>query len=157
MLGILCLVFIFLNLRSISGFAFLNYDFDFKNWDVIKRTVSQSKSVYHTPLLTPEMIMQNKPVYDSGQSEYFVHGAKAGKFLGFKFSEDSEGLLRMREFLMDLKMQIHTKKFDALLITKQNLMYLPSDFAQFYQMVGVIPLKTRHINQEWEVLVWRPK
>lgn len=149
--------FVVNNLNIFSTFAQREEAFDHQNLQVIQKIISQSNNIYHPSLLTSEIIQQNKPVYESGQSEYFSYAAKDTQFLGFNFRGDKKAGERTQEFLIDIAKQIYNKEFDVLFLTEEDLTSIPPYFTQYYELATVVKLKMRHMYEEREVSVWKPK
>jgi hypothetical protein len=132
------------------------YDFDkfilcFEQTD---KLIKKSKNTLNSPDNVSIMIAENKPVYNSGLSEYFYTKKDTS---GFKISSSVEASERMEEFQKEIDEKIIRKEFDLILLTKgyysffvkNNLLY------QNYKLTGSIC--TPFIDYEMETETWVPK
>lgn len=141
----------------------LNLEFNIQRHDYAEfascfRKVEDVIKVSRNPLNSPEnvsiMISQNKPVYNSGLTEFF-HLARNT----FRKSSGSSQVInnRLSEFRKEVNEKIRKKEFDVILLTENYFSYFidPEMLKQNYNFKDKICAKM--IYQNWNTEVWVPK
>lgn len=103
-------------------FKTVNYYFEsitayYKN---VEELISKSDNPFNSPETVSIILGQNKKVYNSGHSEYFISGES---ILSKRFGASSGVAKRNDEFIKEVNEKVRNKNFDLILLTK----YFPSD------------------------------
>jgi hypothetical protein len=136
-------------------FKFINFNFS-KNiecYSRIENLISNHNNVLNSPEVVSILVEQNKPVYNSGHSQYFKEGVNNQTLIGA--SEDV--IERENEFEKEIKNKIINKEFDLILLTKNNYSwFIDKDELNQYYEFGYILCATMP-DKKWEIETWYPK
>ena len=84
----------------------------YQNWVAIDKIITSHKQVLSTPIVASILLGQNKPVWDNGESEYFIYGVKHDNYLKFK--------QHYEQYRQKIKDRLAGKEFD-LVITNNKM------------------------------------
>ncbi len=150
------IVALFLIFTLSFQFKVVSYDWNtfsscYKN---IETKISEHQHVLNSPEVVSIMIAQNKPVYNSGLSEYFPTGiSKLSLILGASKGVEE----REQAYLNDINEKVNRKEFDLMLLTKGFFSYLGDTaiLKQNYQCSDT--LCAPMFYDKFEVETWYPK
>ncbi|MEP7145448.1 MAG: hypothetical protein ABI792_00415 [bacterium] len=133
------------------------YDFNkftscFKQMDEL---IKRSKNTLNSPENVSIMIQENKPVYNSGHSEYFSGERNRSRILASSYNGVSE---RIKEYQDEIDRRIIQKEFDLILLTKNyyNIFINDNTLKQNYDLSGTVCAPFNYFN-DLEVETWVPK
>lgn len=121
-------------------------------WIKWEELLSSQNNVYNSPLVAHVLARQNKPIYDTGQTEYYLPGAKLANELGL----DKEAYPRYLEYKRGIINDVTEGKFDLVTITKRN--YTPFDRKTLKQKYKLSDIWTVSLfNDHWPTEIWVKK
>ncbi len=132
----------------------IDYDKFSGCFKILEKEIFESKEVFNTPETVSILIGQDKPVYNSGHSEYFYLGStRTGEGLGL-----SEGVSkRLSEFYKEVNEKVRHKDFDLILQTADygNSFIDPEILNQNYRLKGRYCAPV--IYDDFTTEIWIPK
>jgi len=127
----------------------------YQQWENLKSLVAPHKNVLNSPAIASILMEQNKKVYDSGQSEYFVLGAKR-KIFNIELPRDNKIEQRVRQYQQEIADSVKARKFNLVVLTKNYLEFISESLLKkCYNYQGKVTVNM--LAQTWELDVWRPK
>jgi hypothetical protein len=150
---------ILLNLFTLTANDFL-YDFRYgtEEWLILRNLVAEHKNIFNSPAIASLLVEQNKPVYDSGLSEYFNDGVKSHKVLGIPFPTDQKSREHLKNFKNQLDESIKTKQFDLIVLTNNYSPFVSENLIeQYYQKKRTLTSPMLFTLQNYDLNVWEPK
>lgn len=134
-----------------SQFKTPEYDFEksAQCYEKIEDIMRKSKSTFNSPEVVSIMIEQNKPVYNSGHTQFFVRGINPLS-LKLGFSDGVEK--RNRDYLLENNRKIINRDFDLILLSKGSQKW-PALVVN-YECIDT--LCAPMIFQDWEIERWYP-
>ena len=150
---------IVLNLFTLTTNDFL-YDFRYgtEEWLILRNLVAEHKNIFNSPAIASLLVEQNKPVYDSGLSEYFDDGVKSRKVLGIPFPTDQKSREHLKKFKNQLDESIKTKQFDLIVLTNNYSPFVSENLIeQYYQKKRTLTSPMLFTLQNYDLNVWEPK
>lgn len=150
---------IILNLCTLTTNDFL-YDFNYgtKIWIELRHLIAEHKNIFNSPALTTLLIEQDKPVYDSGLSEYFSDGIKSRKVIGIPFPIDQKAKDHFTDFRRKTEENIRTKQFDMIILSQNYSPFISEDFVnKYYRQTQTVSAPMLFTLQNYELNVWEPR
>jgi len=93
-----------------------------KEWNVLEGLIARHHHVFASPPLAHILRRQGKPVYNTGQTEFFIHGARNN------IRQLSEAYLqRGEEFAARIRSTAVAKGFDLVMLAESNPPFFPKD------------------------------
>lgn len=126
-------------------------------WAQLEEITLSRKEIFNSPILVSMLVEQNKPVYDSGQSEYFTSLKHHLAWLDGWFPTNSQikdAQNKYKEFIED---SIISRKFEVLIIDDGDQAPYLQDMENFYSLDEKILVCMFHTEQCYTLDVWRPK
>jgi hypothetical protein len=120
-------------------------------WREMEDLIARHAHVYTSPPLAHLERRQGKPVYDTGQTEFFRDGARGGVGGG-----SGEYLRRGEELANQIEVLARRKHFDLLILSERDRPFISDGtLSQNYVRTGS---KTLVIGDlEWDFRIYRPK
>ena len=149
-------------LRVSGGYRDINLDFrklDRGNWQRAKDYVATHRNILNSAAIAPLLFEQGKPIYDSGQSEYFQHLLKTthpDSFFPLKIENITRQSLKYKQQIVA---DIVGKRFDLLMLDRSFSSWIAPTalISQYYNRRDLITLYMPHTRFMWQVDVWEPK
>ncbi len=134
-----------------NQFQTAEYDFAKSSecFEKIEDIIKKSDYTFNSPEVVSIMIQQNKPVYNSGHSQFFVRGISP---LSLKLGASAGVAQREKDFLLENNRKIINKDFDLILLSKGSRKW-PALVRNYYCKDT---LCATMIYQNWEIEVWYP-
>ncbi len=126
------------------------------HWDRMEKAIKGSKKVLNSPALAAVLLQMGKPIFDSGESEFFYLTKPYPKTI---IAPDFY-LVKQREieYSAMIEKDIASKKFDQIIITEdKTTIFTRANIMQNYIYQQTIPLDMPQTGQMWNVDVWIPK
>lgn len=155
-LGGLALVLVAVNLLT-QGYENLKPDlvtYDTQSWKKIETYLTGKKNVRNSPCAVTELVYQQIPVKNSGQSEYFFPYPENQTF----FYPNLERIRQVGDaYLASDRQQLQAGNFDLVMIEGTDINYFKDPIiAQKYQKVDTITFDMPHVFQSWQVDIYLP-
>jgi hypothetical protein len=128
-------------------------------WEEIYELVSRNETIFNSPAIASVLQEKNKPVYDSGQSEYFRISVLPKKlsFLSRCCYFDGKILKREEQYRKEIEGKVKNQKFD-LIITTQNYPHYSfidkSLLPKYYDKKNTLSAPMPHTGQNWVLEIW---
>ncbi len=120
----------------------------------VEEVIKKSKNTLNSPESVSIMIQENKPVYNSGLTEFFAHGVSKFSL----FTGSSKGVSEQaQKFRKEVNEKISGKEFDLIMLTKSYYSYFVNKdvLNQFYRQSGTLCAPMNY--QNWTIETWIPK
>ena len=130
---------------------------DMSNWRMVETYIHQGSQILNSPAITSILINQNKPVVDSGQSEYFYYPPLPEKIFYFLPSPD-ELSKRRHEYKTSIIDAVTDEEFDYVILTKNWPAFIKlSALKKNYRLIETIEVYMPQTCQTWKQEIWKPK
>ena len=125
-------------------------------WRRIEELISSSRNIINSPAIAPLLVEMGKPVYDSGETEYYyTMQPYSTTILAPKFELVDE---RGRDYLDQVNKIIENKNADLVIITEN---YSPiislAVLSRQYKHIETIIVGMPQTKQNWKLQLWIPK
>ena len=129
-----------------------------KDWEYVSILIARSENPLVSPSMDSIVLQNNRTVYDSGMSEYFIYGRKRGGWVGRLFPPDLLIESRWRTFLSELGSNIAAKRYDLIALTANYSPFVNLDFvSKYYDLCQRVHLAMPLSDQNWETYIFLPK
>jgi hypothetical protein len=131
-------------------------------WNSLEQLIAQHQRVFNSPAVASILMQQGKPVFDSGQSEYFVVGANDTASMWGMIPADFRILERNNQFLRDIQTSVVQQNYDLVVLTHQRSTFLSAELVkQQYDLLGTFPAPMPPAPllspKKWQLDVWVPR
>lgn len=136
--------------------AHLDFNPDSKNEIYWSQVISKYHNVYANALFANILYDQNKPIYDNGQSEYFVNALSLNRKINLVKNADNQYL----DHVQYIKSQIEQRKFDLVLIARDVKPFGSPYFTKEELIKNYSPIKFANYtmyNGNWVIGLWVPR
>ena len=147
---------ILLNLFTLTANDFL-YDFTYgtEDWLVLRNLIAEHKNIFNSPAITSLLIEQNKPVYDSGLSEYFSDGIKSRKTFGIPFPPDKKSQDYFKTYKENINQSVITKQFDLIVLSDNYSPFISEDLIEkYYNKTRTLQSPMLFTLQNYALNIW---
>lgn len=123
-------------------------------FEKVEDAIRKSKNTYNSPEIVSIMVSENKPVYNSGLSEYFL----SEEHKSDKLIESSRELVERREeYQKEVNAKISGKEFDLILLSGNYYTFFVNKnlLKQYYELSGTFCAP--FIYHEMTIEKWVPK
>ncbi|MFB2934889.1 hypothetical protein ACE1B6_06385 [Aerosakkonemataceae cyanobacterium BLCC-F154] len=152
---ILLLAIIALNLFFIYPQPLFKGQDNYQQWQNLRVLISQHENVLNSPAIASILLEQDKKVYDSGQSEYFILGQKR-KIFNIELPTDNKIKQRVKDYKQEIASSIQNQEFDLVVLTQRYSEFVSEDLVKkCYNYQGEVTVNM--LAQSWKLDVWRPK
>ena len=129
------------------------------SWRYLYRLVINNKRILAGPILTPALIENHKPFYDSGQSDAFLQTSHRPVLKNI-FPQPALIVEKQKHYIDELTQKIKNKEFDAVILTNypDGLSQISREIlSQNYELKTEVGIQMLHSWQGWLLDVWFPK
>lgn len=152
---ILLLAIVAINIFFVQTEFRVKTEKDYQQWQNLRALISQHENVFNSPAIASILMEQNKKVYDSGQSEYFILGEKR-KIFNIDLPTDNRIKQRVEDYEQEIANSLLNQEFDLVILTQRYSSFIREDLVKkCYNYQGEVSLNMQ--NQTWKLDVWRPK
>jgi hypothetical protein len=150
---------IVLNLFTLTADDFLyNFNYATENWLVLRNLITEHKNIFNSPAIASLLVEQDKPVYDSGLSEYFIDGIKSRKVFGIPFPLDKKSQDHFNNYKEDINQSIRNKQFDLIVLSNNYSPFVSEDLVEkYYQKTKTLFSPMLFTLQNYELNIWEPR
>lgn len=103
-----------------------------ESWQALSQLTANHQRILNSPLLTSLLIQQGKPVYDSGQSEYFVQGVAETTPLNRMLPNRARIIARQNAYITAIEQDIRQQAFDLVVLTQNHSMLVSENYLRQY-------------------------
>jgi hypothetical protein len=130
---------------------------DIEDWQRVEEITLSYKNIMNSQVLVPFLLEQNKPVYDTGQTEFFQYSHYPFEWLNGFFPSNAEISLRWSIYESSIRQGVSEQKFDAIIVTPHEYRSYLADLEEYYSMVDSLDVCMYH-SAKCELLeIWEPK
>lgn len=151
------LIAVVMNFYNIHAYFPKKLNVSYENWQIIEKLVATHKNILNSPVITSLLVQKNKPVYDSGNSEYFKHGSYRYGVFKKILPADARALLKHYAYMETLATMVKNQEFDLLIVTKGYAPLVPGIIKEYYDYVGYLQIVMPNFQQNWILMVFKPK
>jgi hypothetical protein len=110
----------------------------------------------NSQVLVPFLMQQNKPIYDTGQTEFFQYSHYPEWLTGF-FPSNAEISKQWDGYENSIREGVREQKFDAIIVTPHEYRPYLEDIEDYYSLVNSIDVCMYH-SAKCELLeIWEPR
>jgi len=155
---ILCTPFLVLNLLTMTAGQDYKVFYDHRDgWPELTMVISKYQNILNSPLIASLLVEQGKPLYDNGQTEYFLSGAERNGWMRGFFKQDDRVYLQMLMFFKDIRSKIENKEFDLIILQPSLLpLGVGDEIKEFYKYEGQAVVYAPQDQKPYAVTLWRP-
>lgn len=144
------LTFIYTYMISYGGFQ--NKELSTTTWQLANDLVEKHKHIFASPAITPLLIQHNRPVYDSGLTEWYLPCKDVTKS---QYTSINELNIQYRSKIDSM---LVNKQFDLIMIDMYGSWLINNATLQaHYERKEVLNFNLPHTGQPYCYVVWRPK
>jgi hypothetical protein len=132
------------------------------SWQALSQLTATHQRILSSPLLTSLLIKEGKPVYDSGQSEYFIQGVAEKTPLTRLLPNRAKLIERNNAYVTQIEQDISQKAFDLVVLTQNHSTLVSEKFLrQYYEkkrsITAVMPPTPFKGPRTRELDIYEPK
>jgi hypothetical protein len=151
------LVSLYLLWSSATSLSRLPEWVDSGDWQRMEQITRSHNNILNSAMIASLLIEQNKPVYDTGQTEFFQYSHYPSGWLEGLLLPNADVSKRWSEYEDTLRSAVAQEKFDAIIIAPREHRAYLKDLEQHYLMVDEIGLCIFHTAQCAELEIWEPR
>jgi 4-amino-4-deoxy-L-arabinose transferase-like glycosyltransferase len=143
-------------------------DINLSDWKKAKEYIQSSQSILNSPALTQILVEKNKPIIDSGQTQYFFVPLD---YSSNHFLPESKEIQNIQShFKNAIRSEINNRGYDYVMVSTWDSPFANTDeLNENYQVVDALYLPMPQSNQNWlkpaedldnhfwEISIWMPK
>ncbi|PZV16471.1 MAG: hypothetical protein DCF20_08135 [Pseudanabaena sp.] len=150
---------IILNLFTLTANDFLfEFTYGTEDWLILRNLIAEHNNIFNSPAIASLLVEQNKPVYDSGLSEYFSDGIKSRKTFGIPFPPDKKSQDHFKNYKENINQSIRTKQFDLIVLSNNYSPFISEDLVkEYYQKTKTLQSPMLFTLQNYELNIWEPR
>lgn len=160
------LPFIIINILTFR--ADYRFNIDYTDWAKAENYITASQRILNSPAITSILLQQNKPVVDSGQTQYYyVHLTYSPNI----FLPDQQELKTIgKNYKQEIEASLKNQSYDYVMISTWDSPFTESiTLQEHYELEETLYLPMPQSNQNWlylpipqsnhlwEINVWKPK
>ena len=126
-------------------------------WQHIEQITLSHKNIMNSPVIVYLLVEQNKPVYDTGQTEFFQQSHYPFEWLDAVFPSNSEISARWNEYQDSIHQSVVHKEFDAIIVEAPEEISFLQGFQENYTLTDTLEICIFHTAQCTLLEVWEPK
>lgn len=151
--------FILLTLTGLNHQLIKNPYSSADNWIALKKLVASHKNILNSPLIIPFLIEYQRPIYDSGQTQFAMVGTGRQHLNTKLFPPQPEIAAQFTSYTEHVHEMIREKKFDLLILTAPsfNSPLTSADASQYYREVGKYRVRLMHSDEVLDMIVSAPR
>jgi hypothetical protein len=130
---------------------------DERDWRHLEQIMLSYKNVMNSQVLVSFLIEQNKPVYDTGQTEFFQYSHYSGDWVENWLIPNPEISRQWAEYESSINLAVQQEEFDAVIITPREHRSYLAGLEDHYLMVDTIGVCMFHSAQCALLELWEPK
>lgn len=151
------LVSLYLLWSSATSLSNLPEWVDREDWLRVQQITRSHKNILNSAMIASLLIDQNKPVYDTGQTEFFQYSHYPSGWLDGLLLPNADVTKQWANYEDMIRLGVAQEKFDAIMITPREHRAYLKDLAQYYLKVDEIGLCIFHTAQCAKLEVWEPR
>ncbi len=156
----LSIPFILFTLGGLNNHLIKNPYTSADDWQIVKKFVATHQNILNSPLIIPFLIEYQRPVYDSGQSQFAAVGTDRHDLNTKLFPPQPEVAAQFEAYLAHMHDMIRGEKFDLLLLTPPsglNSPWTPADTDRYYKIIKTVHVRLMHSDEVFDLVVSVPR
>jgi hypothetical protein len=130
---------------------------DREDWRRIEQIMSSYKNIMNSQVLVSLLLKQNKPVYDTGQTEFFQHSHYRFRWLEGLLLPNADISRQWTEYENSIRQAVSHQEFDAIIIAPWEHRSYLDGIEKNYSMVDKVGVCMFHTAQCALLEIWEPK
>ncbi len=130
---------------------------DMKDWERVEQIMSSYKNIMNSQVLVSLLLEQNKPIYDTGQTEFFQYSHYSLTWLDGLLLPNADISRQWTRYEDAIGSAVREEEFDAIIVTPLEQRSYLQGFQEHYVMVDKIGVCMFHTGQCALLEVWEPK
>ena len=128
-----------------------------EEWHQIEQITQAHQNMMNSPVIVYLLVEQNKPVYDTGQTEFFQESHYPFEWLDAVFPSNDEISARWDEYEASIQSSVSKKEFDAIIMESPEEYSFLQGFQEKYTLTDTLEICIFHTAQCTLLEVWEPK
>jgi hypothetical protein len=129
---------------------------DMKDWQRIEQITLSHKNIMNSQVLVSLLLAQNKPVYDTGQTEFFQYSHYPPGWLDRWLLSNADISRQWAKYENSIKQSVRQKEFDAIIITPREHRPYLEGLQEHYFLVDKVGACMFHTAQCVLLEIWEP-
>lgn len=130
---------------------------DIADWRRIEQITRSHKNIMNSQVLVSLLLDQNKPVYDTGQTEFFQYSHYSVKWLDGLLLSNDKISRQWNRYENSIRQAVSQQEFDAIIVTPREHRSYLRGIEQTYSLVDKIGVCMFHTAQCALLEIWEPK
>ena len=130
---------------------------DLEDWQRMEQITLSYKNIMNSQVLVSLLLDQNKPVYDTGQTEFFQYSHYSSNWLDGLLLPNDEISKQWTRYENSIGLAVKQEDFDAIIITSGEQRSYLQGFQEHYIMVDKVGVCMFHTAQCALLEIWEPK
>lgn len=130
---------------------------DVSDWQQIERITASYQNVMNSQVLVSLLLEQNKPVYDTGQTEFFPYSHYSFEWLSGWLLPNEDIAMQWVKYESSIREAVQRQEFDAVIVTPRERRLYLSGLQDHYIMVKTMGVCMFHTAQCALLEIWEPK
>ena len=130
---------------------------DMADWRRIEQITRSHKKIMNSQVLVSLLLEQNKPVYDTGQTEFFQYSHYPSGLLERWLLPNAAISQQWASYERSLRQAVRQREFDAIIITRREQRPYLDGLQDYYSMVDKVGVCMFHSAQCALLEIWEPK
>jgi len=164
---------IIIPLLTLSLFLYYSYlphkHYTCNEWNKINQLIESNENILNSPAIAPLLIENNKRLYDSGQTEYYLYMANRVEnqffnslakydFINSRLSKYKSKIIKSaKDYNRDINEQLKNKKFDVVILTDMRSPVVSMDTVnKYYQKYDSVTVCMSHTSS-WKLNIYQKR
>lgn len=130
---------------------------DVEDWQQLERLTFSYDHILNSQVLVSLLLDQNKPVYDTGQTEFFQYSHYSSNWLEGWLIPNIDVSMQWAAYEKSINLAVRQEEFDAIIVTSREHRSYLAGLEEHYLMVDTIGVCMFHSAQCALLELWEPK
>jgi hypothetical protein len=130
---------------------------DRRDWQQIEDITRQYKNIMNSQVLVSLLVEQNKPIYDTGQTEFFQYSHYPYEWLSDWLPSNAAISMQWTRYEASIRQSVQHKEFDAVIISPRERRPYLAGLQEHYIMVKTMDVCMFHTAQCVLLEIWEPQ
>jgi hypothetical protein len=129
---------------------------DVRDWQRAEQITRSYKNIMNSRVLASLLLAQDKPLYDTGQTEFFQYSHYPYEWLDGLLLSNRELSMQWTAYENSIHLAVEREEFDAVIIAPSEHRSYLANLEKHYTMIDTIELCMFHTAQCLQLEIWRP-